>query len=133
LFLFRQNHADILSLLVESGAMTSQEGWMKIGDDSMFGSPLLLALWFQKKFGSSEVSEKIFQIIYHNYEKQYSSIFPKGILILRFYWPFFLNGFQKNFFFLVGIGANILEKMIIQKIDRNNIFGITKCEEKNCN
>jgi hypothetical protein len=79
LFLFRQNHADILSLLVESGAKTTQEGWMKIGDDSMFGSPLLLALWFQKKFGSTEFSGEILQIIFKDYEKQLSRLPSKGI------------------------------------------------------
>ena len=76
--LFSQNHEDILPLLVESGAMTSQEGWMKIGDDSMFGSPLLLAIWFQKKIGKSENSEKIFQIIFNDYEKQHSAMLCKG-------------------------------------------------------
>ncbi len=78
MFIFRQNHADILSLLVESGAKTSQEGWMKIGDDSMFGSPLLLAIWFQKSIGKSEISEKIFQIILNDYEKQYNTLMSKG-------------------------------------------------------
>jgi hypothetical protein len=78
LFIFRQNHADILSLLIESGAKTSQEGWMKIGDDSMLGSPLLLAIWIQKKLGKSEISEKIFQIIFNDYEKQHSSMLCKG-------------------------------------------------------
>jgi hypothetical protein len=81
LFLFRQNHADILSLLVESGAMTSQEGWMKIGDDSMFGSPLLLAIWFQRKIGESEISDKIFQIIFNDYEKQHSAMLSKGYFL----------------------------------------------------
>ena len=76
--LFSQNHADILSLLVESGAKTSQEGWMKIGDESMFGSPLLLAIWNQKKFGKSELSEKIFHIILNDYEKQYKNLMSKG-------------------------------------------------------
>jgi hypothetical protein len=76
--LFSQNHEDILSLLVESGAKTSQEGWMKIGDESMFGSPLLLAIWNQKKIGKSELSEKIFQIILNDYEKQYNSLLSKG-------------------------------------------------------
>ena len=76
--LFSQNHADILSLLVESGAKTSQEGWMKIGDESMFGSPLLLAIWIQKKIGKSELSEKIFQIILNDYEKQYNTLMSKG-------------------------------------------------------
>ncbi len=76
--LFSQNHEDILSLLVESGAKTSQEGWMKIGDESMFGSPLLLAIWFQKNIGKSEISEKIFQIIFKDYEKQYNTLMPKG-------------------------------------------------------
>jgi hypothetical protein len=79
LFLFRQNHADILSLLVESGAKTSQEGWMKIGDDSMFGSPMLLALWFHLKFGSTEFSGEILQIIFKDYEKQLSRLPSKGI------------------------------------------------------
>ncbi len=51
---------------------------MKIGDESMFGSPLLLAIWFQKKIGKSELSEKIFQIILKNYEKQYNSLMSKG-------------------------------------------------------
>jgi hypothetical protein len=78
--LFSQNHEDILSLLVESGAKTSQEGWMKIGDDSMFGSPLLLALWFQKKFGRLEFSGEILQIIFKEYEKQYNSLLSKGNL-----------------------------------------------------
>jgi hypothetical protein len=78
LFTFRQNHADILSLLVEPGAKTSLEGWMKIGDDSMFGSPLLLAIWIQKIFGKSENSEKIFQIIFNDYEKQHSAMLCKG-------------------------------------------------------
>jgi hypothetical protein len=68
-------------LLVESGANTSQEGWMKIGDDSIFGSPLLLAFWFQNKFGKSESSEKIFQIIFNDFEKQYSSMLSKGSLL----------------------------------------------------
>ncbi len=81
MFLFRQNHADILSLLVESGAMTSQEGWMKIGDDSMFGSPLLLAIWFQRKIGESEISDKIFQIIFNDYEKQHSAMLSKGYFL----------------------------------------------------
>jgi hypothetical protein len=79
LFLFRQNHADILSLLVESGAKTSQEGWMKIGDDSMFGSPMLLALWFHLKFGSTEFSGEILQIIFKDYEQQLSRLPSKGI------------------------------------------------------
>jgi hypothetical protein len=65
-------------LLVEYGAKTSQEGWMKIGDDSMFGSPLLLAIWIQKKLGKSEISDKIFQIIFNDYEKQHSSMLSKG-------------------------------------------------------
>jgi hypothetical protein len=78
LFIFRQNHADILSLLVESGAKTSLEGWMKIGDDSMFGSPLLLAIWIQKKFGKSENSEKLFQIIFNDYKIQHSAMLSKG-------------------------------------------------------
>jgi hypothetical protein len=65
-------------LLVESGAKTSQEGWMKIGDDSMFGSPLLLAIWFQRKIGESEISDKIFQIIFNDYEKQHSAMLCKG-------------------------------------------------------
>jgi hypothetical protein len=68
-------------LLVEYGAKTSQEGWMKIGDDSMFGSPLLLAIWIQKKLGKSEISEKIFQIILNDYEKQYNSLLSKGNLM----------------------------------------------------
>jgi hypothetical protein len=68
----------MLSLLVESGANTSQEGWMKIGDDSMFGSPLLLAIWFLKSIGKSEISEKIFQIILNDNEKQYNSLLSKG-------------------------------------------------------
>jgi hypothetical protein len=68
-------------LLVESGANTSQEGWMKIGDDSIFGSPLLLAFWMQNKFGKSESSEKIFQIIFNDFEKQYSSMLSKGSLL----------------------------------------------------
>ena len=78
LFIFRQNHADILSLLIESGANTSQKGWMQIGDESMFGSPLLLTVWFQEKFGSSETSDKIFQIIYNDYEKNHSLMATKG-------------------------------------------------------
>jgi hypothetical protein len=78
LFIFRQNHSDILSLLVESGAKTSQEGWMKIGDDSMFGSPLLLAIWIENKLGKSKISEKIFQIIFNDNEKQHSSMLSKG-------------------------------------------------------
>jgi hypothetical protein len=78
LFTFRQNHADILSLLVEPGAKTSLEGWMKIGDDSMFGSPLLLAFWFQEKFGRTEVSEQIFKIIFNGYEKLHNSMGPQG-------------------------------------------------------
>jgi hypothetical protein len=65
-------------LLLESGAETNQEGWMKIGDDSMFGSPLLLAIWLQKKFGKSEISEKIFKIICNDTEKQHSSMPPHG-------------------------------------------------------
>jgi hypothetical protein len=65
-------------LLVESGAKTSQEGWMKIGDDSMFGSPLLLAIWIENKFGKSKISEKIFQIIFNDNEKQYNSLLSKG-------------------------------------------------------
>jgi hypothetical protein len=80
LFLFSQNHEDILSLLVESGAKTSQDGWMKIGDDSMFGSPILLAIWIQKKLGKSDVSEKIIQIIFNDYEKQHSYMLSKGNL-----------------------------------------------------
>jgi hypothetical protein len=68
-------------LLVESGANTSQEGWLKIGDDSLFGSPLLLAIWIQKKIGKSEVSEKVFQIIFNGYEKQKSSMLSKGKLL----------------------------------------------------
>ncbi len=51
---------------------------MKIGGDSMFGSPLLLAIWNQKKIGKSELSEKIFQIILNDYEKQYNSVLSKG-------------------------------------------------------
>jgi hypothetical protein len=68
-------------LLVESGAKISQEGWIKIGDDSMFGSPLLLAIWIQKKIGKSEISEKIFQIILNDHKKQYNSLLSKGNLI----------------------------------------------------
>ncbi len=81
MFIFRQNHSDILSLLVESGAKTSQEGWMKIGDDSMFGSPLLLAIWFQKNIGKSEISDKKFQIIFNDYEKQHSAMLSKGYFL----------------------------------------------------
>jgi hypothetical protein len=65
-------------LLVESGAKTFQEGWMKIGDESMFGSPLLLAIWIQKKLAKSEISEKIFQIIFNDYEQKHCSMLSKG-------------------------------------------------------
>ncbi len=51
---------------------------MKINDDSMFGSPLLLAIWLQKKFGKSEISEKIFKIICNDNEKKHSSMPPHG-------------------------------------------------------
>jgi hypothetical protein len=78
-FLFyRQKKEYLLFLLIESGANTSQKGWMQIGDESMFGSPLLLTIWFQEKFGSSETSDKIFQIIYNDYEKNHSLMATKG-------------------------------------------------------
>jgi hypothetical protein len=51
---------------------------MKIGGDSMFGSPLLLAIWIQKKIGKSELSEKIFKIILNAYKNQHNSLLSKG-------------------------------------------------------
>jgi hypothetical protein len=89
---FSQNHESILSLVVKAGAEIFQEGWIQIGDDSLFGSSLVLALWIQKKFGTSDISGKIFQIIYSQFQKQCSSMSPRG------------NCFKNNIFLDVQCG-----------------------------
>jgi hypothetical protein len=51
---------------------------MKIEEDFFFGSPLVLALWMRKKLDNSEVSRKIFDLIWKEYERQSNKSDPKG-------------------------------------------------------
>jgi hypothetical protein len=71
--------------VVKAGAEIFQEGWIQIGDDSLYGSPLVLALWIQKKFGNFDISGKIFPIIYSQFQKQCSSMSSRGNNILFCY------------------------------------------------
>jgi hypothetical protein len=64
--------------VVKAGAEIFQEGWIQIGDDSLYGSPLVLALWIQKKFENFDISGKIFLIIYSQFQKQCSSMSSRG-------------------------------------------------------
>jgi hypothetical protein len=51
---------------------------MKIAEDIFFGSPLVLALWMRKKLDDSEVSRKIFDLIWKKHEKHYNKLDPKS-------------------------------------------------------
>jgi hypothetical protein len=51
---------------------------MKIKEDFFFGSSLVLALWMRKKLNNSEVSRKIFDIIWIEHEKHFNTLDPKG-------------------------------------------------------
>jgi hypothetical protein len=51
---------------------------MKIEEDFFFGSPLVLALWMRKKLNDSELSRKIFDIIWIEHEEHFNALNPKG-------------------------------------------------------
>jgi hypothetical protein len=78
-FILRKNKdIDVLTFLLHSGADIFQSGWMKIEEEFFFGSSLVLALWMRKKLDDSEVSRKIFDIIWKEYKRQFNKSDPKG-------------------------------------------------------
>jgi hypothetical protein len=67
-----------LSFLLQLGADIFQSGWVKIKEEFFHGSPLVLALWMRKKLDDSEVTRKIFDLIWKEYERQFNKSDSKG-------------------------------------------------------
>jgi len=51
---------------------------VKIKEEFFHGSPLVLALWMRKKLDDSEVTRKIFDLIWKEYERQFNKSDSKG-------------------------------------------------------
>jgi hypothetical protein len=77
----RKKHAKILEKLIELGADCRTEGWMKVNNELIFGSPLELAFHLKKENDSpswTDSIKNIAKVLLTQKEKSYCELTQAG-------------------------------------------------------